>query len=157
MKLFFTSILWKFTSFCNTLFGLINIFTSAFSNNLDFYDILFLKFQNKDIIMTKLLKLVLAAGVAMMLTSTTASADVKKGQKLYSKKLKKACNFSGAKMASKHSQDEWTELQESGKLADEIKAICPSVKDKSLKGKYLPHYYDFFNEYASDSGNVPSC
>ncbi|RLA81900.1 MAG: cytochrome C, partial [Epsilonproteobacteria bacterium] len=24
-------------------------------------------------------------------------------------------------------------------------------------GKYLQHYFDFFHEYASDSGNVPSC
>ena len=107
--------------------------------------------------MTKLLKLVLATGVAMMLVNTTASASVKKGQKLYSKKLKKACTFSGAKMSAKHSQEEWTALKEDGKLADEIKTICPDVKDKALKAKYLDHYYDFFNEYASDSGNVPSC
>jgi hypothetical protein len=107
--------------------------------------------------MTKLLKLVLAAGVAMMLVNTTASASVKKGQKLYAKKLKKACGFSGAKMAAKHSQDDWTSLKENGKLANEIQTICPSAKEKSLKGKYLDHYYDFFNEYASDSGNVPSC
>ena len=105
--------------------------------------------------MTKLLKLVLAGAVALTLTSTVASADVAKGQKLYSKKLKKACGFSGAKMAAKHSQDEW-EAKKDG-LAAEIKAICPSVKDKSLKGKFLPHYYDFFYEYANDSGNVPSC
>ena len=107
--------------------------------------------------MTKLLKLVLAAGVAMMLVNTTATADVKKGQKLYSKKLKKACGITGAKMASKHTQGEWSSIQEGGKMADEIKAICPSVGDKSLQGKYLEHYFDFFNEYASDSGNVPSC
>ena len=131
-------------------------FEKRFQGGEDYKDYRLMFVYNPKI-MTKLLKLVLAAGVAMMLTSTTASADVKKGQKLYSKKLKKACNFSGAKMASKHSQDEWTSIQEAGKLADEIKSICPSVKDKSLKGKYLPHYYDFFNEYASDSGNVPSC
>ena len=105
--------------------------------------------------MNKLLKLVLAGAVAMAVTTTVASADVAKGQKLYSKKLKKACGFSGAKMAAKHSQDEWEAKKDS--LADEIKAICPSVKSKSLKGKFLPHYFDFFYEYANDSGNVPSC
>jgi len=105
--------------------------------------------------MTKLLKLVLAAGVAMMLVNTTASASVKKGQKLYAKKLKKACGFSGAKMAAKHSQDEWEALKDN--LKDEIKKLCPKVKDKVLKSKYLGHYYDFFYEYANDSGNVPSC
>jgi hypothetical protein len=105
--------------------------------------------------MNKLLKLVLASAIAMAVTSTVASADVAKGQKLYSKKLKKACGFSGAKMAAKHSQDEWEAKKDS--LADEIKAICPNVKDKALKSKYLDHYYDFFYEYANDSGNVPSC
>ena len=105
--------------------------------------------------MSKILKLALTAAVACSLTATVASADVAKGQKLYSKKLKKACGFSGAKMASKHSQDEWEAKHDT--LADEIKAICPSVKDKSLKGKFLGHYYDFFYEYANDSGNVPSC
>jgi len=107
--------------------------------------------------MNTLLKLVLAGAIALAMSSTVASADAGKGQKLYSKKLKKACGFSGAKMATKHSQDEWEAINEGGKLADEIKKACPKVKDKSLKGKYLPHYYDFFYNFASDSGNVPSC
>jgi len=105
--------------------------------------------------MNKLLKLVLTGAIALAVSSTVASADVAKGQKLYSKKLKKACGFSGAKMAAKHTQDEWEAKKDS--LADEIKSICPKVKSKALKGKYLNHYYDFFYEYASDSGNVPSC
>ena len=89
--------------------------------------------------------------------TTSASANVAKGQKLYSKKLKKTCEFSGAKMASKHSQDEWEQIMEAGTLSGELKKICPSLKEKSLKDKYLEHYFDFFYEYASDSGNVPSC
>ena len=105
--------------------------------------------------MNKLLKLVLAGAIAMAVSTTVASADVAKGQKLFSKKLKKSCGFSGAKMAAKHSQDEWEGLKDG--LAAEIKTICPNVKEKSLKSKYLGHYYDFFFEYANDSGNVPSC
>jgi hypothetical protein len=105
--------------------------------------------------MNKLLKLAFTGAVALSLSSTVVFADVAKGQKLYSKKLKKACGMSGAKMAAKHSQDEWEGLK--GGLADEIKSICPSVKSKSLKSKYMGHYYDFFFEYANDSGNVPSC
>ncbi len=105
--------------------------------------------------MNKLLKIVLAGAIALVMGTTTAFADVAKGQKLYSKKLKKACGITGAKMASKHSQDQWEEIMENGKLADEIKTICPNVK--KVKEKFLPHYYDFFYEYASDSGNVPSC
>ena len=105
--------------------------------------------------MKTLLKLALAGAIALAMSSTVASADVAKGQKLYSKKLKKNCGITGAKMAGKHSQDEWEALQEDGKLADEIKKICPDVK--KVKEKYIPHYYDFFYEYANDSGNVPSC
>lgn len=94
---------------------------------------------------------VLVAGIA----TTTVSADPAKGQKLYMKKLKKACGFTGAKMAAKHTQDEWEKIKESGKLEDEIKKQCPNVKD--VKDKYLDDLFDFFYEYASDSGNVPSC
>ncbi len=105
--------------------------------------------------MNTLLKLVLAGAIALAMSSTVASADVTKGKKLFSKKLKKKCGMTGAKMAQKHSQAEWEAIQEAGKLADEIKTICPKVK--KVKDKYIPHFYDFFYEYANDSGNVPSC
>ena len=105
--------------------------------------------------MNKMIKIALAAFVMLTMSATTLSADAAKGQKLYLKKLKGACGFNGAKMAAKHSQDEWEAVKDT--LADEIRNICPKVKDKALKDKYLPHYYDFFYEYANDSGNVPSC
>ena len=93
--------------------------------------------------------------VGMLLTGTSVMADATKGQKLYSKKLKKACGFTGAKMAAKHTQDEWKAVKDGGKLEEEIKKICPEVK--AVKAKYLEHLFDFFHKYASDSGNVPSC
>jgi len=105
--------------------------------------------------MNKIVKIALGATLLLALGATTANADAGKGQKLYSKKLKKACGMNGAKMAAKHTQDEWEAKKDS--LADEIKTICPKVKDKALKDKYLKHYYDFFYKFASDSGNVPSC
>jgi len=105
--------------------------------------------------MNKLLKLVLIGAITLAMSGTIASADVAKGQKLFTKKLRKACDITGAKMSAKHSQDEWEAINESGKLSDEIKTICPNVK--KVKEKFLPHYYDFFYEYANDSGNVPSC
>ena len=86
---------------------------------------------------------------------TVASADIAKGQKLYQKKLKKPCGFSGAKMAGMHSQFEWEDINDEGMLLEEIQKQCPKVK--SLKESYLPHLFDFFYEYANDSGNVPSC
>jgi hypothetical protein len=100
-------------------------------------------------------KIIIAGMIGLGLVSTSVYADVAKGQKLYSKKLKKACGMTGAKMAGKHTQDEWTEINTAGNLESEIKTICPDVK--KVKPKFLPHLYDFFNEYASDSGNVPSC
>ena len=105
--------------------------------------------------MKKMIKIALAALVMLTMSSATLSADVAKGQKLYLKKLKGACGMNGAKMAAKHSQMEWEAVK--GDLAKEIKNICPSVNDKALSDKYLQHYYDFFHEYANDSGNVPSC
>ena len=103
--------------------------------------------------MNKLLKLAFVGAVALSLTTTVASASSSKGQKLYSKKLKSHCGFSGAVMASKHSQDEWEGIQGEGKLNSEIKHLCGT----EVKDKYLPHLYDFFYKFANDSGNVPSC
>jgi hypothetical protein len=113
-------------------------------------------YLKKGVIMERLLKLVLAGAIAFAVTTTVASADAGKGQKLYSKKLLKACGINGAKMAAKHTQDQWEDIGVDG-LADELKGQCPKVKAKALKSKYLKHYYDFFYNFASDSGNVPSC
>jgi len=105
--------------------------------------------------MKKITKIALAATLLLTLGATTASADSAKGQKLYAKKLKKACGITGAVMAAKHTQGEWEDLKDS--LKDEIKTICPKATDKALKDKYMNHYFDFFHNFASDSGNVPSC
>ncbi len=102
--------------------------------------------------MKKLLGFLVAG---LLLTATSMVADSAKGQKLYSKKLKKACGVTGAKMAANHTQSEWKAIQDGGTLEAEIKKICPEVK--AVKAKYLEHFYDFFHNFASDSGNVPSC
>ncbi len=108
--------------------------------------------------MNKIIKIALGAAIVLSMGATTAAASPEKGQKLFTKKLKKSCaKLSGAAMAAKHTQGEWAEINEAGNIASEIKNICPNVKDGALKGKYLPHYFDFFHEYGSDSGNVPSC
>ncbi len=104
--------------------------------------------------MKNFLKLVLAGVVALGVVTTVASADAAKGQKIYSKKLKKACGFNGAKFAAKHTQDEWKAIGVKG-MQDEIKKLCPNAKP--LKEKYLKDVYDFAYKFASDSGNVPSC
>ena len=107
--------------------------------------------------MKNIIKIALGAAIILSMGATTASASPDKGKKLYVKKLKSACGLSGAAMAGKHTVSEWEEINAGGKIADEIKTICPKVKDGALKDKYLEHYFDFFKEYGSDSGNVPSC
>ncbi len=105
--------------------------------------------------MTKFSKLAVAALFAFAVMGTTATADVAKGQKLYSKKLKGACGFTGAKFAAKHTQDQWQEIKDAGKMSDELKTLCPKLN--KYKNKWDDNIFDFVYEYASDSGNVPSC
>ena len=107
--------------------------------------------------MKRLMAIVFAAMLGLSFVSTAAFADVAKGQKLYQKKLKKPCGMTGAKFAAKHTQDEWEEIYEAGKFKEEIHKICPKVKPESIKDKWVKHLFDFAYEYASDSGNVPSC
>jgi hypothetical protein len=109
----------------------------------------------KDIRMTKFTKLALATLLGMAVMTTTASADADKGQKIYSKKLKETCGMTGAEFAAKHTQDEWTAIVDESKLADEITTVCG--EGAAVKEKKLGHLGDFVKEYASDSGNVPSC
>jgi len=92
--------------------------------------------------------------VLMFIWMTTLSAEVIKGQRIYTKHLQSQCkNMSGANFAAKHSQDEWEEIYDAGTLASEIKSICGG---KGLNEKFLPHIYDFVYEYANDSGKVPT-
>jgi len=105
--------------------------------------------------MTKKINLTLALLAGLTLMSVSASADAAKGQKIILKKLKKPCGMNGAELAKKHTQAEWKTISESGKLNDEIIKICP--KAKPLKDKYTKDVGDFIINYASDSGNVPSC
>jgi len=104
--------------------------------------------------MTKMTKLALAALLGMAVLSTTASADAAKGKKIYMKKLKAVCGFSGAKFSAKHTQDEWEKIKGAGKFQEEVAKVCNGAK---LKDKYVNDVYDFAYEFASDSGNVPSC
>ncbi len=103
----------------------------------------------------KVLSVVFAILFSLVLGSTSLFASPEKGHKVYLKTLKKSCGMNGAKIANKHTQSEWEELNDSGKIEDEIKKICPKVKD--IDDKLLPNLFDFLYEYGSDSGNIPSC
>lgn len=109
--------------------------------------------------MKKHTSLLLTALVALGMLSSTASADVKKGQKAYLKQCKK-CHGNGTKGAAMKTQDEWEEAFE-----DDAEIFIEWHKgtdgEKYANGKkfkkYAPHLKDFLYEYGSDSGNVPSC
>lgn len=105
----------------------------------------------------KLFKVILIGALSLGITVTSLSADAVKGQKLFSKLLKDPCGMTGAKFAAKHTQEEWTQIKESGKFADEIIKICPNVKAGDVSDSAIEHIFDFSKEFASDSGNVPSC
>ena len=111
--------------------------------------------------MNKILKTVLASVMILAVSTTVASADAKKGQKYYLKKLK-VCKKDGLKngavFATKHDRKEWAALKEAGTIQDEWKTICPHgvKKIKKMKAKDITNLYDFVWKYASD-GEVPSC
>lgn len=111
--------------------------------------------------MRKLLSIILAAVLAMSIFTTVASADAKKGQKYYLKKLK-VCKKDGLKngaiFAAKNDRATWASLKESGKLVDAWKELCPSGVKKfdKMKPKHIENVYDFVWKFASD-GEVPSC
>lgn len=107
--------------------------------------------------MKTLLKVALASAMILGVAATTASADPVKGQKIFIKKFKEPCGFNGAKFAVKHTQAEWEAIMKDGKFADEMMKICPKIKAEDISDKYIEHIYDFSHQYASDSGNVPSC
>jgi len=110
--------------------------------------------------MKKSTSLLLAAFLGLAVFANTASADIKKGQKLYLKKCKK-CHGNGTKGAAMKTQDEWEEAFDEdaavfiewhkGSKAEKF------VSGAKFKEKMAPHLKDFLHQYGSDSGNVPSC
>ena len=94
----------------------------------------------------------IVASVALL--TTLVNADSAKGQKVFKKKLKTSCEFTGAKFTSSHTQDEWEKIGIEG-LAEEVQKQCPN--SKPIKEKLLKDLYDFTIDFASDSGNVPAC
>ena len=97
--------------------------------------------------------MVILALFGLSVFSSTASANIQKGQKIYMKTLQSPCGFSGATFARNHTQDEWEAIYQSGKFEEVTSKICPQSK---LKVKHVHDVYDFAYAYAKDSGNVPS-
>lgn len=109
--------------------------------------------------MKKYTSALMAVIVALGVMSTTASAEIKKGQKTYLKKCKK-CHGNGTKGAAMETRVGWEEL-----FKDDAAKMISLHKDTKAKKyfngkrfkKAAPHLKDFLWEYGSDSGKVPSC
>jgi len=100
---------------------------------------------------------VLALFVTMTVPTVSMAGDnAKKGQKIFKKKFRKKCGFSGVKFAHNHTQVEWEHIYESGKFKEEAKKICPRLDIEKIKKSWWPYIYEFSHKYASD-GVVPKC
>jgi len=109
--------------------------------------------------MLKSISLLFVGLVGVGMVATTASADIKKGQKAYLKTCK-ACHGNGTKGASMHTQDEWNDFF-ANNGAEIIKKHAstpakPFFDGDGFKGQ-SKDLRDFLFEYGSDSGNVPTC
>ena len=112
--------------------------------------------------MKKLIGFLVSALFIVGLMSTSAMADAAKGQKYYLKYMKEGSGLNGAKFATLHTQAEWKALFDGKgeKFIAEYSKKFPGL-EAFLKGdkfeKFMPDIRDFCIEFASDSGNVPSC
>ena len=106
--------------------------------------------------MKKILIAFFVIALSMAATSTTATAGVEKGQKIFKKKFRKYCKFSGVKFARNHTQNEWEEIWDNDEFPDEAKRLCPKLNISKIKKSWWEDVYDFSYKYASD-GVVPKC
>ena len=100
--------------------------------------------------------LVMAFFVVASMPTVVSAASAKKGQKIFKKKFRKKCGFSGVRFARNHTQAQWEDIYDSGKFKSEAKRICPRLNTKKIKSKWWKDVYKFSYKYASD-GIVPKC
>jgi hypothetical protein len=106
--------------------------------------------------MKKLLTVLALSFLVTATMPTTVMAGAKKGQKIFKKKFRKKCGFSGVRFARNHTQAEWEDIWDEGRFQEEAKKICPRLNLKKIKPKWWKHVYQFSRKYASD-GVVPKC
>lgn len=109
-------------------------------------------------------KLLILLGIGCLLSGNLFAGDIgqtNKGQKYLLKSLKDPCGMKGGELAKKHTQFEWKKYWEDKTLNEELIKICPKAKEAvesdRFQKKYKNHILQFLYDYASDSGNVPSC
>lgn len=107
--------------------------------------------------MRRLMAALTLVAFTMASTPTVASASVKKGQKIFKKKLRKYCGVSGVRFARMHSQDEWEEFYEDGEFQAETKRLCPKLPLNTIKKSWWKDIYEFTYEYGTGGSHVPKC
>ena len=95
-----------------------------------------------------------------LLFFSVMDASVFKGQREYMKNCKK-CHGNGGKVAKSRTSDEWRELFSNNallikKLHKKNKKAMQYFNSKEFQKK-SSSLLQFFEKYASDSGNVPAC
>jgi hypothetical protein len=96
-------------------------------------------------------------GLGVTAGTVSAKASTVEGQKIFKKKFRRSCRFSGVRFARYHTQMEWQSIYTEGKLSEEAKALCPRLNVDTIDSDEWFRVYEFIYEYASDSGHVPSC
>ena len=106
--------------------------------------------------MKKIMTIVILALFVTVSMPTVATAGASKGQKIFKKKFRKKCGFSGVRFARNHTQAEWEDIYNAGKFPEETKNICPRLKLDKIKASWWKEVYEFSVTYAKD-GVVPKC
>jgi len=108
----------------------------------------------EEVVMEKVKKLFQEEAAAHNLVYTNKM--IKKGQKIFKKKLQRKCGFTAAYFAQRHTQDEWETYYDDGKFMDEFKQLCPNGVEV-VKENWVEPLYLFSKEYAKDSLEHPVC
>ena len=103
------------------------------------------------------LSLLMFTGLSTDVMAKSHKSQLKKGQKIFKKKFRKYCGFSGVRFARKHTQDEWEEIYDDDKFQEEVKNICPKLKLKKIKKSWWEPVYIFTHEYGEGGSHVPHC
>jgi len=106
--------------------------------------------------MKKIMSILALVMCIMVSMPITVEAGAKKGQKIFKKKFRKKCGFSGVRFARHHTQGEWEEIYDDDRFPEEAKNICPRLKLNKIKESWWEHVYEFSYIYAKD-GKIPKC
>jgi len=100
--------------------------------------------------------------IVLLVLPALSYGDSAKGQRYYMKNFKQKFKLNGLDFAQLHTQEEWRTLfdHRGEGFIKEFSATYPKQEQflhNPKLWKKLQHVRDFAIEYASDTGNIPSC